>query len=148
MLSRSPASRRRLASGAGAVALLIVAGLGLTASGSGAAAVAGAVGTGIAVQQPSAPPAPLRSATAPVGKVRHIVVVRDGKTVTYEGAAADAFIAENRSAYDQALEGLLTARRSIATQVTSAFPEIERRRALAAVDTSIAKIEADLAQTR
>lgn len=51
-----------------------------------------------------------------------------------------------RGAYEQALESLLVLRRQVRSQVTPSFPEAERRRALAAVDHSIAEVEAELAR--
>lgn len=59
MLSTSPRSRRRLATGGALVSILVMAGLGLTASGtSAAAALTGKVGRTIGVDLQAAPPAP------------------------------------------------------------------------------------------
>lgn len=107
MLTRSPASRRRLASGATTVAVLVVAGLGLTASGSGAAAITTSVREAVGVPQvPPAPPAPPSTLTPPAPplppapaahgrKAKRVVVVRNGDAHTYEGADADRYLAEN-----------------------------------------------------
>lgn len=100
MLTISATSRRRVATGSAAVTLLVAAGLGLTASGSAAQEV------GSALAVPPMPPAPIVSGPAPtpptpaaptarMTHVRHVVVVRDGKTQTYDGAAADAYLAEH-----------------------------------------------------
>ena len=91
MLARSPASRRRLVSGATTVAALVVAGLGLTASGSGAAAIAATVKNDVDVVQASPAP-PVTTATT---KTQHVVVVHDGKTSTYDGAEAGRYIAQH-----------------------------------------------------
>ncbi|WP_374942028.1 M56 family metallopeptidase [Sphingomonas sp.] len=71
------------------------------------------------------------------------------KTYTILCTRSEAASGVEQGAYRQALASLHTVRRSIATQAaTPAFPEAERSNALAAVDASIAEIEADLAQTR
>jgi bla regulator protein blaR1 len=113
MLTTSGASRRRLAAGFSAVTLLAAGGLGLTASGSRAAEVI-KESVGEALQTPPASPAPPAPAApavaaspaappappAPVeaskaAKKKHVVVVtKDGKTETFEGADADRYIAE------------------------------------------------------
>lgn len=109
MLTTSRASRRRLAAGAAAVSLLIVGGLGVTASSSSAAAaITESVGDAFQVAPtppavpattpeiatpvdlPPAPPMPATSTTK-----KRVVVVKDGKTTTYEGADADRYIAAN-----------------------------------------------------
>lgn len=102
MLATSRASRRRLAAGSAAVSLLIAGGLGATAS-SSQAAVALREGVGAALQvappAPPPPPAPVAEAVpaalpAPVAHaVKRVVVVKDGKTQTYEGTDADAYLA-------------------------------------------------------
>lgn len=112
MLTTSGASRRRLAAGFSAVTLLAAGGLGLTASGSRAAEAikesvdkalqtppapaaspAPAAPSAAAPVTPAAPPAP---ATAEKRAKKHVVVVtKDGKTQTFEGADADRYIAEN-----------------------------------------------------
>ena len=116
MLSLSPASRRRFASGTAAVGTLVGAGLGLTASGSGAAAVRAGVqqavgvppapaapGAPAAPEAPAAPQAP--AATAPAktdptttgpattGKVKNVVVIRNGRSTVYDAADVDAHLA-------------------------------------------------------
>ena len=103
MLTTSPASRRRLASGGAAVGALLVAGLGLTASGSSAAAISAgvqqAVGTQAAPESsnsmavpvtPAAPDLPGASTSNAVSKV---VVVKDGKTTVYDTADVDSHLA-------------------------------------------------------
>ena len=98
MLTRSPASRRRLAAGSAAVSLLVTAGLCATASGTGASAAVAATGAAlidqVAPPTPPTPPSPL-APLAGAKPVKRIVVVQDGKTRTYEGAAADAYVAEH-----------------------------------------------------
>ena len=108
MLARSPASRRRLFSGATFVGVLVLGGLGLTASGSGAAAIAETVSAQVTSPTPPAPPAPpAPQADAPVAPVppappahpakgkKRVVIVHNGKSTSYEGDAADAFLAAN-----------------------------------------------------
>jgi beta-lactamase regulating signal transducer with metallopeptidase domain len=98
MLHPSPASRRRLAAGGTMVSLLVVGGLVITASGTGAtaamtgglAATAALVGQ-VAPPVPPTPPAPVAGA----GAVKRVIIVKDGRTTTYEGAQADAYIAEH-----------------------------------------------------
>lgn len=105
MLKTSRASRRRLVTGMASIALLTLAGLGLTASGTSAAIVVSnsiRTTTGVDLQLP-APPPPAPVATdvpampvppKPSGKtVKRVVVVKDGKTTTYNGADAEAYIA-------------------------------------------------------
>lgn len=109
MLTTSGASRRRLAAGFSAVTLLAAGGLGLTASSSRAAeAIKESVGDALqtppppapaapaAAVAPAAPPAPPAPAeVAKPAKRKHVVVVtKDGKTETFEGADADRYIAE------------------------------------------------------
>ena len=111
MLTTSRTSHRRVAAGGTMIAGLILAGLGLTASSSGAAAITGKVGETLGVElqagrpaaspipasavpmpataaMPAAPPVPARGSAK-----RRVVIVKDGKTTTYEGAAADAYVA-------------------------------------------------------
>ena len=108
MLSLSPASRRRLASGTAVVGAVVVAGLALTASGSSAAAISAGVQDAVAQTTPSAPPVPPASATdrtpaadreatnsTTAHKVRNVVVVKDGKTTVYDSADVDAHLAAN-----------------------------------------------------
>lgn len=119
MLTKSHISRRRLATGAASIALLTAAGLGLTASGTSAAAVINdgvRASTGVDLQitepvPPATPPvpaapvatgAPIATDVPPVprpqasGKTtRRVVVVKDGKTTTYDGAEAEAYIAKH-----------------------------------------------------
>jgi beta-lactamase regulating signal transducer with metallopeptidase domain len=113
MLTTSGASRRRLAAGFSAVTLLAAGGLGLTASGSRAAeaikdsvdealqtpappVAPAAPPAAVAPVAPAAPPAPPAAAQpSKAAKKKHVVVVtKDGKTETFEGAEADRFIAE------------------------------------------------------
>ena len=102
MLTISRTSRRRLATGSGAVTLLVAAGLGLTASGSAAEQVRTTLATPVQAAPPT-PPAPVMAERAPatptptarMQHVRHVVVVKDGKTQTYDGAAAEAYLAEH-----------------------------------------------------
>ena len=115
MLSTSPRSRRRLATGGALVSTLVLAGLGLTASGtSAAAALTGTVGDTIGVDLQAAPPvppvpvippAPVGSAEVPQPpaapdapavqrKIKRVVVNRtgnDGKVTTYTSAADGTF---------------------------------------------------------
>lgn len=115
MLSTSPRSRRRLATGGALVSTLVLAGLGLTASGtSAAAALTGKVGGTIGIDLQAAPPVPPVPATptAPSGtveapeppaaldtpavqrKIKRVVVNRtdkDGKVRTYTSAADGTF---------------------------------------------------------
>jgi beta-lactamase regulating signal transducer with metallopeptidase domain len=98
MLTLSPASPRRLVVGRAAVSLLVASGLVATASGTRAsAAVAdGLAASGVALSRvaqstPPAPPAPVSAAKG----VKRVVVVRDGRTTTYQGAAANAYVAAN-----------------------------------------------------
>ena len=108
MLTTSRASRRRLAAGSAAVSLLIAGGLGITASSSSAAeAIKDSVDTVLQVA-PAAPPEPVPPVAEPplppvtltgdapkrVEKKR-VVIVKDGKTTTYEGADADKYIADH-----------------------------------------------------
>lgn len=254
MLTTSRTSRRRFAAGTATVTLLVAGGLGLTASASAAASrVTDSVGVALqASPTPPTPAAPGGPAPGQPAHVRRVMIVRDSKTTTFEGAAADAYARDHnlpvppappavpgpvdptqartvvvrpdghgtttlvvrrasvvpgaplpsdvrlpkdfelpasclkgqggpaqvikgqdgdqsytilctrsgsgprtsdaamseRGAYRQALESLHTARGQIASQVTPAFPESDRRDALAAVDHSIAEIEADLAALR
>lgn len=102
MLTISHTSRRRLATGSAAVTLLVAGGLGLTASGNAAARVTSTLAAPLppvpalaAVQAP--PPAvPATRNPAPAPARKHVVVVRNGETRTYDGAAADAYLAEHR----------------------------------------------------
>lgn len=97
MLTRSPASRRRLAAGGVAVSVLAAAGLVATASGTSATAAVsdGIAATGAALAAQAAPPAPPAPLAPTAGRrhVHRIVVSRDGETKTYEGAEADAYLA-------------------------------------------------------
>ena len=103
MLTTSTASRRRLATGSAAVTLLVAAGLGLTASGSAARQVSTTLAAPVQAAPPPAPPVPVTGEQTPTpptpaaraGRVRHVVVVKNGKTQTYDGAAADAYLAEH-----------------------------------------------------
>jgi beta-lactamase regulating signal transducer with metallopeptidase domain len=109
MLKANRKSRRVLMAGATGIAAMTVAGLGLTASG----AAAEKIRTVAAVQvpalvaeatppTPATPPAAPDAAPAPAApdavaplRKKRIVIVRDGKTETYEGADADAYLAAN-----------------------------------------------------
>ena len=106
MLTTCRASRRRLAAGSAAVALLVAGGLGLTASGSQAAERLGESVDAVLQVAPAAPPEPVPPVTEPplppaaVAAPRsvhrkRVVVMKDGKTETYEGADADKYIAEH-----------------------------------------------------
>ncbi len=93
MLTISRVSRTRLATGAAAVVGLVAGGLIVTASGTQAAAALSArVGTaaGVAQATPPVPPVP----AAPGGRTtQRVVIVRDGKSVVYDGEAAARYIA-------------------------------------------------------
>ena len=110
MLTRTRPSRRRAATGLVSVAALVTAGLAATASGTEAAAAVNdavvATGAALAVQAAPVAPAPVPAPVPPVAvappaplagasRINRIVVVRDGKAATYEGAAADAYAAQN-----------------------------------------------------
>ena len=104
MLTISRTSRRRLATGSAAVTLLVAGGLGLTASGSAAQQVSTTLAAPLpaaAVPEtirtvPQAPATPMPPAPAARPRAaRHVVVVRDGVTRTYDGAEADAYLAEH-----------------------------------------------------
>ena len=105
MLAR-PISRSRRVLGSVAIAGATLAALGVTASGSEAARtvraeVERAAGAPLDALVPAVPfPAALGQTppTPPAPgarKARQVVIVRDGKTETYEGAAADAYIADH-----------------------------------------------------
>jgi beta-lactamase regulating signal transducer with metallopeptidase domain len=101
MLTRTPASHRRLAVGSAAVSALVLGGLVATASGASARATVeqavAATGAAIAAQVRHAPPAPAVPpipATAP-RKAKRVVIINDGKTRTLEEIEAEAFPAEN-----------------------------------------------------
>lgn len=93
-----------------------------------------------------------RGCMAGRGEPAQVIKGQDGdQTYTILCAASPAggdAGTDERSAYQQALASLRTVRGQIATQVTPAFPESDRRDALAAVDRSIVEIEADLAALR
>lgn len=104
MLTTSRASRRRLAAGSAAVSLLIAGGLGLTASSSAAAeAIKDSVGdvlqtTPVEPVPPVPPVEPTTTLSSDVPKrvdKKRVVVVKNGNTMTYEGADADKYIAEH-----------------------------------------------------
>ncbi|HEU0044423.1 M56 family metallopeptidase [Sphingomonas sp.] len=109
MLTVSRASRRRLAAGSAAVTLLVAGGLGLTASSSAAEQIRERLDLPLPALAPIAPPAttPVVAAAVqlppvpPMPKVsnarrKHVVVVKkDGKTETFEGADADKYLAEH-----------------------------------------------------
>ena len=108
MLTTSRASRRRLATGSAAVTLLVAGGLGLTASSSAAEQIRGAMKIQLpetavlpavivpATEPQVAVPVQVPTPPAPTGRAtKHVVVVRDGKTRTYDGAEADKYIAEH-----------------------------------------------------
>ncbi|MDP1028118.1 M56 family metallopeptidase [Sphingomonas sp. KR1UV-12] len=93
MLTIARVSRTRLAAGATAVVTLVGTGLLVTASGTQAAAAITAQvenATGVRLVAPPAPPAPV---TRTVRTPQHVVIVKDGKTVTYDGDAAARYIA-------------------------------------------------------
>lgn len=95
MLSTPRPSRRRLAAGSTAVAALVAGGLMLTASGTQAAAgVSERIGetVGVDLRAPLPPVPPVAPDPEPRA-VKRITVVKDGRTRTYEGAAADAYAA-------------------------------------------------------
>lgn len=138
MLSTSPRSRRRLATGGALVTTLVLAGLGITASGtSAAAALSGRVGDTLGVDLQVAPPAPPAPPAAPVaaaepavpappappvppaaradGKHRVIVKrVKDGKVETFTSDA-------NGVIDDQAIQTMVE--RAMATA-----PQVRQRR--------------------
>jgi beta-lactamase regulating signal transducer with metallopeptidase domain len=107
-------SRARLLTGVVALTALTVGGLGLTASGTQAAErvrtkVSKTIGLDVAkLEMPAfpnipafqdAPPAPPVPGDLPAradgGKTKRVVIVKDGKATNYEGANAEAYIAEN-----------------------------------------------------
>ncbi|UVO52349.1 M56 family metallopeptidase [Sphingomonas sp. SUN019] len=93
MLRTDRTTRGRVLAGMAGVTALTLAALGVTASGTQAAeTIRDAVGVDLAqLDAPPIPPAPVAS-----GERRHrVVIVQDGKTRTYEGAAADAYVAAN-----------------------------------------------------
>lgn len=94
MLKAGRKPRRVLVAGAAGIAGLTVAGLGVTASGAAAEKIHEVAATQVEAlaKAPPAPPAP--AAPAPIKVERKkVVIVRDGKTQTYEGADADAYVA-------------------------------------------------------
>ncbi len=98
MLKANRKSRRVVLAGATGIAALTVAGLGVTASGVAAKQLRTVAATQVvAMTQAVAPVAPVPSvAPAPdIKRVRKVILVKDGKTDTYEGADADAFIASH-----------------------------------------------------
>lgn len=128
MLKNNRKPRRVLAAGAMGIGALTAVGLGLTAS----SAAAERIRTVAAVQAPLlaaqaaavvAPPPPPMAASAPVPptppapprQVRKVVIVRDGKPQTYEGPAADAFLAAN----PEFAEGIAEARDGRPSVVTT-----------------------------
>ncbi len=118
MLGNKGVSRRRVAAGGGAIAALALTALGATASGTQAAervrtTVEETTGVDIAALKPVSalrtiaapavpatpglPQPPAAPAVPEAGKGRHtrIVVVKDGRTRTYEGADAARYLAEH-----------------------------------------------------
>lgn len=109
MLKASRKSRRVAVAGAVGIASLTVAGLGLTASGAAAEKIRTVAETQVAAMAQATAPTPPVAPVPPVAKPdgwtertapgaerkRKVVIVRNGKTETYEGAAADAYIAAN-----------------------------------------------------
>lgn len=101
MLTTSRASRRRLATGAAAVTLLVAGGLGLTASSGAAEEIRERLAAPLPALAPVAPIAARATQAEPAPRAAtthrrsHVVVTRDGETRTYDGAEADAYIAEN-----------------------------------------------------
>lgn len=78
----------------------------------------------------------------------HSMVIKNDDDSTYTVSCtreARATVSAEKSAYEQALEGLLTMRRQVASQQTPSFPEVERKRALGAIDSSIGDVESQLA---
>jgi bla regulator protein blaR1 len=96
MLRTDRTTRGRVLAGMAGVTTLTLAALGLTASGTQAAeTIRDAVGVDLAqLDAPPAPPALPAPTVAAEGRHR-VVIVKDGKTRTYEGAAADAYVAAN-----------------------------------------------------
>ncbi len=112
MLTNTRLSRARRATGTVAILGAVTAGLIVTASGTRAAAALTAgveSATGVQLAAPPTPPAPpaipmtapARPPEPPVPPAprsgtrtaRHVVIVKDGKTTRYDGAAAAAYIA-------------------------------------------------------
>lgn len=105
MLTIARPSRTRLMTGAAAVLGVVTMGLVGTASGTSAtAAIAARMGE--ATSMPSMPSMPSMQAMPPMvktpaaptvrtGKTTRVVVVKDGKTTTYEGSAAEAYLADH-----------------------------------------------------
>lgn len=101
MLKASRKSRRVIMAGAVGIASLTVAGLGLTASGAAAEKIRTVAETQVVAMVQAAPvtepnpPAVTAAPSAPDGShSREVVIVRDGRTEVYEGAAADAIIVD------------------------------------------------------
>jgi len=99
MLASHRRSRRHAGLGTAAVAMLALAGLGLTASGTHAAQavreeVVQATGVDLAALEP-VEPLPLALPAASAKRDRRVTIVTNGRTTTYSGDAADAYIAAN-----------------------------------------------------
>lgn len=73
-----------------------------------------------------------------------VLCTRAGGAATSAGGGAST----NHEAYEQALAGLRDLRANVQSQTQPGFPEQERRHALAAIDSSIAEVTADLATAR
>ena len=99
MLTIARPSRTRLMTGAAAVLGVVTMGLVGTASGTSAtAAIAARMGEATSLPAMPAPPPMLKTPAIPnarTGGTTHVVVVKDGKTTTYEGSAAEAYLADH-----------------------------------------------------
>lgn len=99
MLTIAKPSRTRLMTGAAAVLGVVTMGLVGTASGTSAtAAIAARMGE--ATSMPAMPEMPPMVKTPAIptmrtGKTTRVVVVKNGKTTTYEGSAAEAYLADH-----------------------------------------------------
>ncbi|WP_298667890.1 M56 family metallopeptidase [uncultured Sphingomonas sp.] len=104
MLS-TPATRARILAGTVSIAALGAAALGITATGTATAAkmragVVRATGVDIDAIRPAdllrpPPPLPVPVPAAPGERAHRVVIHRDGETQVYEGADADAYIADH-----------------------------------------------------
>jgi len=104
MLTIAKPSRTRLMTGAAAVLGVVTAGLIGTASGTSAtAAIAARMGEATGGAMPSMPAMPAMPPMAKTpaipdarsGRTTRVVVVKNGKTTTYEGSAAEAYLADH-----------------------------------------------------
>ena len=99
MLTIAKPSRTRLMTGAAAVLGVVTIGLVGTASGTSAtAAIAARMGEAASMPAMPAPPPMVKTPAIPDGRggrTTRVVVVKNGKTTTYEGSAAEAYLADH-----------------------------------------------------